>query len=253
MFLKSFISSCCVYHDKTGLKCYIWKPAGQAGQESRISPAAKCPSLSFSWTATGVSSWERGYKPHPGVTPWCSSTVAALAVQHWCMRMCVSLPLPTGNFDTITFLPLPVCHLLTFHLHIKICCFCFTCHVRGMLNCCWPWDSHGEQASHWHCFTLGRHAGERSWMGGHTPLKGPRSESFYDSSGMSIWIWGKPGHQGWPASCQVPALLPTQGHLSQGEKRCRSPLCKEGRLLPSSLGIQSDRKRRILVLMVLTT
>jgi len=89
-------------------------------------------------------------------------------------------------FETITFPPLPVCHSLTFHLPIRVCCFCSTCHVRCMLDFCWPWGSCVEQASYWHCFEPGRHAGETGLMGGCTPLHGPRTES----SGITTWIQG---------------------------------------------------------------
>lgn len=109
--------------------------------------------------------------------------------------------------------------------------------VRCMLDYCWPWGSHAEQANHCHCFMPERQASERSWVGGCICLKGPRSESFCDSSGVTIWIWRKPRNQGSPASCWVPALLPVQGHWSHREKRCKSPLCKKGRLLTSSIGV----------------
>lgn len=165
-------------------------------------------------------------------------------------RACMCLPCQflQAVFDTITFPPLPVCHLFTFNLPIKICCFCSTCHVRCMFSCCWPWGSHGEQTSHWHCFSPGRHTGKRSWMGGCAPSKGPRSESFQGGS-----PFGSGGSQGIRADLPPPALLPAWGCWGPGEKRCRYPLSEKGRLLPPSLGVQCDRKKTILILMVLTT
>lgn len=250
------VSSYCMYHDKTSLKCYIQKPARQAGQESRMSPAAvsltevfmNCHRGELLGTVLQTSS-----RCHTSPRCWCSSTMAALAVQHWCAYVCLLATPYRQSLIQLHFHLCQVCHLLTFQHPVKICWFCSACHVRRTLHCCWPWGSHGEQASDWHCFVPGRQAGERSWMAGCTPSKGPRSESFYDSGGIMIWTWEKPGHQGWPASWQVPALLPTQGCWGRGEKMCRSPLCKKGRLLPPSLGVQCDRKRRILILIVLTT
>lgn len=205
MFLKSFISSYSVYHDKTGLKCYFQK----AGREDRINPSAVSLAELFMDCHKGElvgkglqtsSSCHTLMQFNRGGT--CRTALVSVYV-----FPCHSLQ---AIFDTIAYPPLPVCHLLTFHLPIKSCCFCSTCHVSCMLDCCWSWGSRGEQTSHWHCFVPGRHAGERSRMGGCTPLKGPRrSESFYDSSGVAMWIWEKPGHQGWPDSCWVPALPST--------------------------------------------
>lgn len=36
---------------------------------------------------------------------------------------------------------------------------------------------------------------------------------------ITIWMWGKPEHEGWAASCQVPTLLPALGCWGWTEKR----------------------------------
>lgn len=164
-----FISLFCVDHDKTGLKYCIQKPAEQSVQEGRINS-------NFSVLLQNVPHWAfhglpQGWACGKGVTNLIQMSHPDV-VWPW-----GNLLYSTGVDMCVAMLLLTVCYLLTFHLPIQLCCFCFTCPVRCILDCCWTWWSCGKQASHQHSFVPGGQAIKRSCMDTCTPLKIPEKEN----------------------------------------------------------------------------
>lgn len=146
-------------------------------------------------------------------------------------------------FFTIKFPPLPGCHLLPFHSLVQTCCFCSTPHVRCMRDCCQPRVTTGNrQAIRVASCQEGALLRRLGWQ--LLASRGARKKWGYHIGAGSNQV-----NRATP-SPDVSLLCPWHRGVGAGEKRGSQP-CKKDRVLPPSLWVQCNRKKKILILVAI--